>query len=389
MSDDASRGGSWTFTVECRTREPARRGRRHPVVVHPDGSVDTPHDLAAERVAVALGGYLSCVELVDRVLPAFHRSLPVLNRRTPAALGREGFGRWRVADRAERADCCAGRSFASAGQAARHLRTATHLARRHDVALWQLSAVLRAAEKAWGPWEGSPPERPGVAGLVREAGGLAELWRAGIHPDDLPALAAPAAVVGEPLPVSFFVGLRYGGADPDWVADILRRRPDGDTAAWLVNLNDHDRSAASAAEWSAWLSQGLARDDAALAIQAGVPSTSIGIVAERTGWSRAAAARALVTWAWVGCRPSPEHFAVIGRRGLDRERPSRGAIDAAWADAAQRRASGRMLRDGPPDRTELAVMLLIAGSRPALAAALDRGIRTVAGLDSPSPERTP
>lgn len=47
-----------------------RRPRTHPIVLHPDWSVDTGHDLESERIAVAFGGYLSCLDLVDKVVPA-------------------------------------------------------------------------------------------------------------------------------------------------------------------------------------------------------------------------------------------------------------------------------------------------------------------------------
>ena len=49
--------------MRCRTSPTAEDAWTHRVTIHPDWSVTTPHDLDAERVGMALGGYCSCVEL--------------------------------------------------------------------------------------------------------------------------------------------------------------------------------------------------------------------------------------------------------------------------------------------------------------------------------------
>lgn len=71
-------GGPLTLMLECRLSPTAVTGERHPVTIHADWRVETPHDLEAERVAAAFGGYTSCLELVDRTLPAFRTSLRML-----------------------------------------------------------------------------------------------------------------------------------------------------------------------------------------------------------------------------------------------------------------------------------------------------------------------
>ena len=59
--------------VPCRTSaEPGARAKVHAITLEADGSVTTPHDLDNERIAAALGGYLSCLDLVDKAVPAFH-----------------------------------------------------------------------------------------------------------------------------------------------------------------------------------------------------------------------------------------------------------------------------------------------------------------------------
>src|SRR3712207_9191816 len=79
---------SLSVSVRCRTRRGAG-GRRHEVRIGPDWSVETPHDLAAERIGVALGGYLSCIELVDDTVPAARELLQLVARRVLPPLSRK------------------------------------------------------------------------------------------------------------------------------------------------------------------------------------------------------------------------------------------------------------------------------------------------------------
>ena len=62
-------GGMLVMEVECRTSRAATRGKRHGLTIYPDWSFETPHDLAAERVAAAFGGYTSCLELEGAMAP--------------------------------------------------------------------------------------------------------------------------------------------------------------------------------------------------------------------------------------------------------------------------------------------------------------------------------
>ena len=52
-------GAPLTLEIECRTSPRARKGALHEVTIEPDWAVSTPHDIAAERVAAAFGGYTS------------------------------------------------------------------------------------------------------------------------------------------------------------------------------------------------------------------------------------------------------------------------------------------------------------------------------------------
>ncbi len=78
-----------TVRVHCRT---APRGKPtvHDVTVDADGRLTTPHDLDLERIGVALGGHLTCVELADHDLPAAWGLLEHTLRTRPADVGNVG-----------------------------------------------------------------------------------------------------------------------------------------------------------------------------------------------------------------------------------------------------------------------------------------------------------
>lgn len=370
--------------VRCRPTPTSDNGPRHPVVIGPDWSVALPHDIEAERVAGAFGGYNSCLVLVEEAIPAFRASLPLLLRRSRAELHRVK-DRWRVGAELEVAGCCGGREYATAGQAARHLRTLGHLARQHRLPAWQFATVLHGAAKVWGPWEADPPRARDAESLVRDVGGLAELWKAGVHVDEIEGLAALAFGVSEALPVAYYLGLAYGTVDPEWLSGVVERRPDGDTAAWLAGL-DTPQDTSTAAEWGAWLGYGLSRADVRIAVGAGIAASDVDAIVTATGWTTWTAAKNLVDWLEVGCRPSAEQFALLAQRRIDRSRPSRGAVDAACNEVTGLAAAAPA--DPEPDRTEIAILLQLLGSRPALVAAYRRGVRSLADLATTSIERS-
>ena len=64
--------------IECSSDPSERRGVTHRVIIHPDWTVDVPHDIEAERVARSFGGWSTCLELVERVIPAYRRALDLM-----------------------------------------------------------------------------------------------------------------------------------------------------------------------------------------------------------------------------------------------------------------------------------------------------------------------
>lgn len=59
-----------TVVTHCRSVPASMTYLRHLVMIHPDLSVDTGHDLECERVAVALRGYSSCLLFAEATVPA-------------------------------------------------------------------------------------------------------------------------------------------------------------------------------------------------------------------------------------------------------------------------------------------------------------------------------
>ena len=368
------------ISIECRLSHTSVRGASHQVTIHPDWSVTTPHDLDAERIAAALGGYTSCLELAERTVPALKAALPLLTRQMRVPLRRDARGAWRIADVSHPSGCCRSKTFFSIESAARHTRSASHFAHTFDAPQWQLASLMSAAESIWFPAVGGRSQDPEIERLVREVGGILELWHSGIRPDELPGFAAAASAVHEPLPISYFLGMAYGGIAPEWLAKVLRYRPDADTASWLAWL-DLLPGELDTNEWGAWLRFGLPKKDVLMAREIGLSAENVHSLAIKCGWSLGATAQRVLIWAKVGCFPNSIQFESLARYGVEYTRPSRVAIDVLEKEVNTQVEFGP-LKNGMLDRTTLAILLVILGTRPAVFAALKNGVRGVENIDS-------
>lgn len=342
---------------------------RHLVTLHPDWTVTMPHDVEAERIAAALGSRSSCLDLVDVVVPAFWRGLDVLLRNERVAIHRGRDGRWRVTKRVR--GCCPSRPFGAgmsgAVGAARHIRSTRHLAGLLRLLPWQIGPLREAAERVWGDLDGEASLVRAkadleVEALVREPGGLLQLWRCGIHPADMVELAAPAAAVPGPLPMEYFLGMALAAPDPVWVRGVLEYRPDGGVASWLAWLTDGP-DLGPAERWGAWLRFGLAQQRVRTAVEHDLDPSRVVEVASALGWSTKESAQVLVGWAEAGCRVSARELLELDRIGVARALPAMRALEALVEE------------EGEVERTELAALLLAYGSRPQAANALRRGVR--------------
>lgn len=342
--------GALEIVVECRTVR-RRRGRQHPVVIGPDWSLSTPHDLEAERVAVALGGYLSCLLLADQVVPAVRTWTQLLARRRLADLTGSRTGAWTAVG------CrCSSRSFQGADGAARHAREEHHwayLAREVPVRL--LAQVAEAVRSAHPPstWEiaGEHPAWP----RVREPHGPADLWRAGVPPE-LVVEIHDALGAADPLPVRLYVAAAYRRPSYSWLREILDVTGDPDVTTWCAEtITDSDRRTPELR--LTWLRLGLPRRDveALSASDYGLADAEQGALLMRCGVRRAAIV--LAEWHRAGCCPSPtQAFASLGFGSAVDRVPTAAAIDAVLRRAQDLRPL--------PTRTEAGLALVAAGTVP-------------------------
>lgn len=361
--------GHRALEVEVPCRGPGRRrGARHPVTIGPDWSVSTPHDLDQERAAVALGApEPSCVGLVDRTVPALRDLLQVVGRRRPAPLARNHAGRWVVTQPTAGCSCGPG-SFATAQEAAGHVRSASHLAPRYGADPVVLARLLEAAEAAHGGFATCPPEGWGALACVREVRGFDALWEAGVPPELLVAVQEAVLPRGAPLPAQAHLGAVYHCRDLGWLAATVARRPDPDVAVWAAwGYGEGDRTHPHLR--GQWLAHGLPRATIGVLVDGAITVRLARELGEATGRTLGEAAELLAAWERAGCRPGPGDIAVLDAADGGRDyRPVPAAVSGLHLRA-------ETLADRPT-RTQVAVLLGLTGTRDEAWRLLRAGVRT-------------
>jgi hypothetical protein len=133
--------------------------------------VTTPHDLEAERVAAAMGGYLSCLDLVDHAAPAFQGGCGRSACEHPRPLRSRDLGRPGTLRAGAR--CCAWRGYDSPGRRPAQARPGSSGggARR---ATPTRRALIKGAASIEPPAPRAEPER--------------RLWACGLHPERVRAV---------------------------------------------------------------------------------------------------------------------------------------------------------------------------------------------------------
>lgn len=222
--------GDLTILIPCSGEDPASDEVGHPVIVRADWSLVMPHDLQAERVAVALGGETTCLDLAAGLVPALRHLLAVMTR----ASDRLVETRWCALGR------CQGTYHHASDEAAyRHEVTPGHLAASFGLRAWQAERILAALESVW----------LGAADLSLVAEGrqgYAQLWSAAIHPELVERLLLLAPPGASSMPWGFFVDAAYGGAGRlrpetgDATTAPVFRTPDGSEVQALVTRWQRD-----------------------------------------------------------------------------------------------------------------------------------------------------
>lgn len=206
-----------TFTVQCRTT-PDGPATRHEASIAADGTLTTPHDLDLERIGVALGGHLTCLDMADHDLPAAWGLLEHTLRERPADIVQVATTQWAVLTPA--AGCvCDEETWPTADQAATHLRNLTHWAKAHRTSP---ARIVRMGEVLGHtlPWPGvNPVPRSATEGLLSEPDATDRLWRAGIPFPLVQELCRELSPTGMPIPTHVVVAHLY--APREWA--ILER----------------------------------------------------------------------------------------------------------------------------------------------------------------------
>ena len=320
-------GAALTACVPCSTSPDMAGATRHEITVAADWSVATPHDLEAERVAVAFGGFASCLYVVDTVVPAVRDALQMNARRSVPRMKRAVRGTWRAVPAvAER--CC--RAEPSAAAAAGHLRSPEHVAIRAGGNPSLTTAVLQpvlAAHARAGSFDLGLDEWAVLRRCVLGPTGPVQLWEAGMHPRVVAAIHAE--VVGDEgpaLPEALYLGVLSRRPDLGWMADTLA------AAASAVSAPISRYDTPHLAEWLAWsqtpldkkqrqartgwLATGVPRGDIEQLSAAGYCPADAQALAAGTGRSVAGVADLLVSWVDAGCRPSVDDLLDLYGSGI-------------------------------------------------------------------------
>ncbi|MCV7384460.1 hypothetical protein H7K14_11485 [Mycolicibacter longobardus] len=197
----------------------------HEVTLDPEWAISTPHDLEAERLAVALGGWISCLELEPAIKAAKHGML-LRMRRKWYPLHRRGVGDWRIRDMGR---CGYQISFPSAVTAAAYVRSPGHLAARFGAIDWQVAGLLETLACEFGTFAAPPLDWEQSLPLVEEPDGFEMLWDAGIHPRKVPALADRIGSARRALPAHHYIDIAYSGLGHRELMKMLERTGDLDT----------------------------------------------------------------------------------------------------------------------------------------------------------------
>lgn len=315
---------------------------------------------------MAMGGYLSCVDLVDHEVPALRDLLQLRARRVVPGITRAVAGRWTVRDLAPNCRCSYG--FRTATEAAEHSREPLHVARLNGVAPARLARLWSVVEQAYGTNVGIPPEDVwDAAGVVRERDGVDRLWEAGVHPEVVAGLHEVLWAGGPAMPVWFYLGAVSRRPDIAWVANTLAAVPDQDVAVWLCWTDtEMDRSHPGAR--AGWLQAGVPRNAITALADGAYTPADVARLAACTHRNVPRAAITLAAWHRARCHPSPEDIALLD--SLDGDpwyEPSVGAVDWLWDRAGNARTG--------PTRTELGMLLAVCGTRANAMRVLAKGVR--------------
>lgn len=344
----------------------AAGGSQHDIVIRPGWAVEVPHDLAAERVLVALGGRSPCADFVDRVLPAGRAWLDlqlrtVLPRISPMRAGTpDPLGK-----------CCKfpvshglHASYAPLRDVVAHIRSPWHLASIAEVYEPSLTRLTEALASAYGyesDFALDPDEAARVVDCVTPAESLDYLWSIGIAPHVVGQIHRQIAETSAPLPTERYINLLTGcGPDAAAILRALETTVPGSGAAGGV--------AGPPRGAGPWAPIRLGWPAVARLTRAGYDAGDVRTLSGGKRISLHAAARCLVRWAKAGCRPEVATLLRLHEIGL-------GDADERVSAVGVDRLAASLLEAGiEVERTTAGLMLVTAGSTPEALAWARKGV---------------
>lgn len=191
--------------IECTSHPINRIGETHEIVIHPDWSVSTMHDLESERVSRSLGAWSSCLHFAESIVPGYRQVLQVM--REPTSLTHRDGGWYSTSP----PFCPGGHRFATVREAVRHEINGVHVARMFESSEWrfdsdsleragyqQFRELLWVARREW-----ADVAEQGVVRL--DVDGYMQMWRDGLLPEHAEALATLVPRMALPMPVEHIV----------------------------------------------------------------------------------------------------------------------------------------------------------------------------------------
>jgi hypothetical protein len=340
------------------------RSRRHKVTIDTDWTADTGHDLELERIAAAFGSGLSCVPLVDRVLPAVRQFWLAQQRMIPLGIVPDHDGFWHIKEPPP--DCaCAGRSGNWTGPegAAEHARTLRHCAASWQAAPSSTARLVEKIEIAAGTQfvrrRRSWPRSPAVPHFTD----FSWLWDVGLSPETVNELHHQLGLT-EPMAAVGYLHIASAEIDLTWLRTHAAAGPE--RVRWVAStFCERDRTHPT--DRLAWLEAGAHPRSVAVLLNGTYSVADLRELAERTGRSASAAAATLADWIPTGCRPDVDRLVRLWTLAPTAAQvPPVAAIDRAVA------ALGVLA--GDLERTDIALMVAATGSVPAAIASIQRGI---------------
>lgn len=395
-------GSPLKVRIRCWTsKAPRAPFKRHAATISPDWTVDVPHDLAAERLAQAFGGWLSCLELETTALAAARRWLELTLRAVPPPLRpSNGSGTWRVYPEQS---CCSTKGYDRITDAFEHARDLNHLCKPFLADPKQLRDLVNAIGAAHGVDKAAPLPLDladqAAEGLTHGRDDVTWLWYAGVHPQAVLKIRDRLNLDGR-LPTSFYLAVLTRKPDLDWMRTTLERagaeiEPSTVTPGGVVLdasglMSMPEWLAWTAADWdradptarSRWLELGISRQVLLSLAGHGYSPADIEALAAGIGRSPDGAARYLVEWLICDARPTIADLVDLHRSGRTPLWHAPSAV--ALLRVIEILGAGRYIKP-TVDRSQVALLLAVCGNVPDTVTAYRAG-RT--WRDEPFPEES-